>query len=59
MGTPGGVPEHIEGTNMDENDMPDPFQALPEAKTPLKHRNMIDFRVNKFPKFSPKFPNIE
>ena len=31
------VPEHIEGTNMDENAMPDPFQALPGAKTALKH----------------------
>ena len=42
----GGFPEHTGGTNMDEKDMPDPFQALPGAKTSLKHKNMIDLTVN-------------
>ena len=44
-------PGHLEGTNMDEKDMPNPFQALPEAKTSLKHRNMIDFKVKIKSKF--------
>ena len=42
---PGGVPEHTGGTNMDEKDMPDPFQALPGAKTGLKHRKLMVLMV--------------
>jgi hypothetical protein len=37
--------EHIGGTNMDEKDMPDSFQALPGAKTAFKHRNMMVLMV--------------
>ena len=50
IGTPGG-PEHTGGTIMDEKDMPDPFQALPGAKTPFKHMKMIDFKVKIKSKF--------
>ena len=53
---PQGVPEHTGGTNMDEKDMPDPFQALPGAKTALKHRKimvlMVKIGFNFFKKFT-------
>ena len=43
---PRGPPEHLGGTNLDDKDMPDRFQAFPEVKTGLKQPKMIDFRVN-------------
>ena len=44
---PGGVPEHLGGTNLDEKDMPERFQALPRVKTSLKVTKMNDFIINK------------
>ena len=32
--------EHPGGTNLNENDMPDRFQALPGVKTPLQQPKM-------------------
>ena len=40
-----GVPEYSEGTNLDEKDMPDRFQALLEVKTGLKIQEVKDFKV--------------
>ena len=40
-----GFPGHVEDTNMDEKDIPDPFQALLGAETTFKHRNMMVLMV--------------
>ena len=38
------------GPKLDKKNMPDRFQALPGAKTPLKHTNIFDLYVDEAPK---------